>query len=88
MAQYAYCWRSGKIEFGPKVPAGALPIGRGGKVFREKVEVHARLSRDDNETLLVPGIPEANNSNEAIAALSAFTHRIADALRGGKAVLH
>ena len=70
-------WRSGMIQFhkGP-TPDGALPL------FNEitpaeakKIKVMARLSYD-NKTLLVPGIPEAKNEDEAHAALQRFKNMI------------
>jgi len=76
----AYCYRSGQIEFhygfGRKTPEGAIWIGEGrGPQFRRKVEGRARLAYD-NKTLLVPGIPEANNDAEALKALSRFVDRL------------
>jgi hypothetical protein len=69
---YAYAWRSGKIEFGRRVPKGALEIAHSpGRKFRNIIEVNARHAYD-NKTLLVPGIPEAQNEVEAFAALKRF----------------
>jgi len=72
-ATYAYAWRSGQIEFGPTVPDGALKIGRLGSGVRKRdIRALARLSRRDNHTLLVPGIPEAYSDDEALTALNRF----------------
>jgi hypothetical protein len=66
---YAYCWATGLIGFGEKLPNGALPIARGkGKKFKAWVQVKARLAYD-NKTYLVPGIPEAEDDREGIDAL-------------------
>lgn len=68
----AYCWASGQIEFGARIPEGALPIARGRarkvRAFIEGVARHAY----DGETLLVPGIPEAPDQSVALDALHAW----------------
>lgn len=65
----AYCYASGQIEFGRRVPDGALPIARGpSKKLRAFVEVRARHAYD-GVTLLVPGVPEARNEWVALKAL-------------------
>ena len=57
----AYCFASGQIEFASRgdVPAGAIHFASGPKrklvPFIEAVARHAY----DGETLLVPGVPEA-----------------------------
>lgn len=69
----AYCFGSGHIQFGPSIPDGAIGIAVGD---REKVldiiEVTARLSRHDNETLFVPGVPEAQTQREGLTALARY----------------
>ncbi|ELU6656796.1 host nuclease inhibitor protein [Salmonella enterica] len=71
----AYCWASGLIEFGNTLPEGALPIVTGSeKQVREVVEVLARHAY--NGDLLVPGIPEAADQNEAREALERFCSAI------------
>lgn len=68
----AYCWASGQIDFGRRIPDGALPIARGrAKAVRDYVEVRARHAYDGH-TLLVPGIPEAPNQTVALDALHAW----------------
>lgn len=72
----AYCFASGQIEFGRRIPEGALPIARGpAKVLRQRMEVVARHAYD-GKTLLVPGVPEAANQIEAVDALIAFRNWI------------
>lgn len=73
----AFCYRSGQIgtvEYGP-IPDGALMLARG---EREQIEstIHgiARLAYD-NETWLVPGIPEAANEDQAFKAMMTFIDR-------------
>ncbi|HGJ4212511.1 TPA: host nuclease inhibitor protein [Salmonella enterica subsp. enterica serovar Poona] len=76
----AYCWASGLIEFGNTLPEGALPIITGKeKDVRDEVEVLARLAY--NGDLLVPGIPEAADQNEAREALERFSRVIQERLK-------
>lgn len=66
----AYCWASGQIEFGLKVPDGAICFASGqADILRAAVEPAARLSYD-NKILLVPGIPEAPEQAAAGDALA------------------
>lgn len=73
MALYrAYCWRGGVIEFGPRIPNGALPIDRGTeRSVRGRVEPLARRAYQVG-VLLVPGIPEAENDVAALEAYERF----------------
>ena len=65
----AYCFASGQIEFGRRVPDGALPIARGpSKKLRDFVEARARHAYD-GVTLLVPGVPEAPDQAAGLDAL-------------------
>lgn len=79
----AYCFASGHIDFGPRVPDGALPIARGpAKALRDFIDGAARhgyrTERVGNrvqkipgtDMLLVPGIPEAPDQGAALDALS------------------
>lgn len=77
MTGWIYCWRSGLIGFGGKVPEGALPICPNIKRLRERVEARARHSRTTQQ-LLVPGIPEAENSPAAAKALNDFVAWISE----------
>lgn len=83
---HAYCFASGEIDFGKKVPDGALPIARGpAKPLREFIETVSRHGYKTEEVngrptkipgsdvLLVPGIPEADDQDTALDALFAFT---------------
>lgn len=69
---YAYCFRNGRIEFGNDVPKGALIIGALDAAKRDRIVARARFSRVDNETMFVPGIPEAESDDQALDALIAF----------------
>jgi hypothetical protein len=77
----AYCYASGHIEFGARCPDGALPIVRGDdRRVREFVAGVARHGYD-GETLLVPGVPEAENERAALEKLVAWIERIKPAAR-------
>lgn len=69
----AYCFGSGNIQFGALVPEGAiaLAVGNEDKV-REIIGVTAQLSRQDNETLFVPGVADAPNQREGLTALARY----------------
>ncbi|NNN24355.1 host nuclease inhibitor protein [Pseudomonas nitroreducens] len=68
----AYCWASGLIQFGLEVPEGAIGIARGeDAAVRENIEVTARLAYD-NESLLVPGVPEAPNQRDGLLAVARY----------------
>ncbi|MCV0428862.1 MAG: hypothetical protein K5905_25690 [Roseibium sp.] len=81
----AYCWASGEIEFvqspGP-VPFGALAFADNiilrpdlsSEDFVALVTARARTAHD-NETLLVPGIPEAEDQVQAREALQEWVEQ-------------
>ncbi len=73
---YAYCWASGTIWFGEDVPCGALPIVEGEKdaVYR-LMETAARYACD-GKTLLVPGIPEAEDLQAKADAFALWVERL------------
>lgn len=75
----AYCWASGQIDFGPKVPDGAIEIARGdADLVRQVIIATARhgkrmlTSAVEELTLLVPGVPEAADQVAAGDALGAW----------------
>lgn len=68
----AYCFASGQIDFSTRIPEGALPIAEGpDKPLRDFISGVARHAYD-GETLLVPGVPEAEDQLKAVEALQAF----------------
>jgi len=75
----AYAYRSGQIEFGNTVPSGALPIIGPDKrsIPRDRIEAGARLAYD-GKTLLVPGIPEAEDDNAAYEAFEKWIDWLID----------
>ncbi|EAV2253203.1 host nuclease inhibitor protein [Salmonella enterica] len=84
MPLIAYAWASGLIEFGTKLPDGALPVASScnEKALTETIEVLARHGYKKGE-LLVPGIPEAGNQNEARIALTRFNFLVEQSLLTG-----
>jgi hypothetical protein len=78
----AYCFTSGVIHFGRKLPKGAIEIANlPGKKLRQIISVAARWSYPskpgaDDEVPLVPGIPEAKNQSEKLDALLAFRKQV------------
>jgi hypothetical protein len=87
MSAHAFCWASGEIKIGKRVPKGALPLNLRGderkvKAFVERFARHAY----DGVTMLVPGVPEAPNQGVAVKALARFcdwihSAAVADGLR-------
>jgi len=74
-----YAYRSGEIGFAlRKAPAGAIALRKAPHSVAEKA-VHgcARLAYD-NQTWLVPGIPESRSDDEAYQALCDFGQRLND----------
>jgi len=70
---YAHCYRTGKIVFmtTDKHPDTLTLCSGYGEEFINRVSVLARLAYD-NETLLVPGVPEAADDEEAYQAVDKF----------------
>lgn len=86
----AYCYSSGLIDFGKRIPNGALIIARGPeKELRDFIEARARhgyrtrvingrpTKVRGSETFLVPGVPEAPNQHAGLDALHAWMKWIA-----------
>lgn len=95
----AFCFASGHIEFGSRLPDGALPIAQGpAKVLRDYVEVHARhgyktelvkgrLTKiPGSDMLLVPGVPEAPDQFTALDKLRDWAKWIAKSAPKGISV--
>lgn len=74
---YAHCDRNGVISFSEKKDEdGLICLGGGRTMFRDNVIVHARHSKT-SDTLLVPGVPEAANVDDALEATRLFSDRLA-----------
>lgn len=81
----AYCYASGLIGFARDIPKGAVVIARGPeKVLRDFIDVRARhgyrtrlvngrpTKIKGSDTLLVPGVPEADSQSVAMDRLHAW----------------
>ncbi|WP_418459791.1 hypothetical protein ACNT8L_04645 [Brucella intermedia] len=80
----AYCWRGGDIQIGRRLPKGAIKLGSAhGIRLKKAVSVCARHSYD-GQTLLVPGIPEAEGDTEALEAVQRFREQLARRLERKK----
>ena len=77
MTYRAYGYASGHIGFTTgSIPSGALPICVGDKdVIEQAIQGTARLAYD-NETWLVPGVPEADDDNAALDAFNDYCRLI------------
>lgn len=86
---HAYCFASGQIEFGAKIPEACLPIAKGpARVLRDWLCGVARHACD-GETLLVPGIPECQGDQAAaLDALKRFTLWITKSAPEGVTTIH
>lgn len=82
MTHVAFADRAGVIRFARRCPKGALPIGRHRRfaTLHDAVSAVARLAHD-NETLLVPGVPEAKSDDAALAAVVAFIEAVETRLK-------
>lgn len=85
----AYCYASGRIDFGRDIPAGATIIARGpDRELRGFIGAEARRGRmGRDEALLVPGVPEAANQIAAREALRTWSKWIATKAPFGVRVL-
>lgn len=79
---HAYVFRNGEIGFGCFVPEKAMRITSSStKKLRPICEAIARHAYD-GFTLLVPGVPEADDDEDAIAAVIRFRHEVDKRLGG------
>lgn len=71
------CDRRGVISVGTVVPTGDLTLAShsSGERLETAVSALARLARD-NVTHLVPGVPEAETTDAALAAVVAWQERL------------
>lgn len=72
---FAWVWASGLIETGTEVPDGVMTFCTGEDcAVRELVGVVARHGY--NGELLMPGVPEATDEDDAIEALIRFVQHL------------
>ncbi len=77
MRHIAFADSVGVIRIGKRCPKGPRPIDRHRHFFtlHGAVSAVARLAYD-NETLLVPGVPEAKTDDEDLNAVVTFTKAV------------
>ena len=77
MRHVAFADSAGVIRIGKRCPKGALQIGRRRHFFtlHGAVSAVARPAQD-NETLLVPGVPQAIMDDEDLNAVVTFTKAV------------
>ena len=68
--------RNGVIGKGRRVPKEALLLFRSTRERTKRVSARARLCRQDNATLIVPGVPEAPDTEAARDAVEDFVRWI------------
>ena len=73
MRHVAFADSAGVIRIGKRCPKRALPIGR--RRHFAAVSAVARLAYD-NETLLVPDVPEAKTDDQDLNAVVTFTKAV------------
>ncbi len=83
---FAFCWQSGQIGFGNILPKGALPIGKSNRKDIRKIVSSICRWGYDNKTLLVPGVPESNTSDEAFEAFMKFRGEVEKRLKDDEVV--
>jgi len=77
------CYRSGEALVVRRVPKGAMKVVSGhGKRLKRVLLAEARHGYD-GETLLVPGVPEAETDLQALFAVKTFEQRLLKALAVG-----
>lgn len=88
----AFCWGSGLLQVARDVPEGALHLATGpDEIMLEAISGTARLGYD-NQTWIVPGVPEANSTDAALDAVFDFQNHLVKRIgsilaeRGGRHV--
>jgi len=77
------CYRSGQVLVSRRVPKGALQIVTGhGRRLNRVLSACARHAYD-GKTLLVPGVPEAENDLQAMEAVKQFKQMLLERLARG-----
>lgn len=73
MITYIYCWRTGEIDTAPKpMVGGLLYLGAGDPERVSEVIAGTARRAYDGQTWLVPGIPEADTDDAALAAAQRY----------------
>lgn len=83
MMAHIVCYRSGETFVSRRVPKGTMKVVTGhGRRLKRILSVCARHAYD-GKTLLVPGLPEAGNDLQAIAAVKGFEQMLRERLAKG-----
>ncbi len=83
----AFCWRTGVIQLADTVPEGALELATApATLLAQTVDAVSRHGYD-SQIYLVPGVPEADDAEQALDAVFDFrnqlTKRLSRALAEG-----
>lgn len=70
------CWRSGEAEVVTIVPEGTIVLATGKRERLETVLSAVARHSYDGETLLVPGLPEAADDDQAQIAAANFVRML------------
>lgn len=77
------CYRSGEAFVSRRIPKGTMKLVTGhGRRLRRILSVCARHAYD-GKTMLVPGLPEADNDLQAIEAVKGFEQMLRKRLAKG-----
>ena len=72
----AYAWANGRIDFGARLPTGALPIANASmRKLKPIISATSRLAYD-GKTRLVPGVSESGGGDRAVDALLAYCRQV------------
>lgn len=74
------CWRSGEAEVVTIVPEGTIVLATGKRERLETVLSAVARHSYDGETLLVPGLPEAADDDQAQIAAANFVRMLNERL--------
>lgn len=66
------CWRCGTLDIKSRPVDGALVIARGPRKRLEQALSACARHSYDGKTMLVPGVPEVETDDNAVAAAIAF----------------
>lgn len=80
---HAFCYASGHIGFGDRIPDGALPLAKGERdALIAHVSGMARHARE-GDRLFVPGMPEAVDDAAALEVMRTFVQDLTKNIPAG-----
>ena len=83
MMAHIVCCRSGETFVSRRVPKGTMKVVTGHGRRLKRILCACARHAYDGKTLLVPGLPEANNDLQAINAVKAFEQMLRERLAKG-----